>query len=42
MKTYLTLILTGLVLSGCSSLTSEQKAKLDSLTPCEKMDGLIT
>ena len=42
MKTYLTLILTGLILSGCSSLTSEQKAKLDSLTPCEKMDGLIT
>ena len=42
MKTYISLILTGLILSGCSSLTSEQKAKLDSLTPCEKMGGLIT
>ncbi len=42
MKTYISLILTGLILSGCSSLTSEQKAKLDNLTPCEKMDGLIT
>ena len=41
MKTYISLVLTGLILSGCSSLTTEQKAKLDNLTPCEKMDGLI-
>ncbi|MCK8103893.1 hypothetical protein [Pseudoalteromonas sp. 2CM36K] len=41
MKTYISLVLTGLILSGCCSLTTEQKAKLDNLTPCEKMDGLI-
>ena len=41
MKTYISLVLTGLILSGCGSLTTEQKAKLDNLTPCEKMDGLI-
>ena len=35
MKTYISLILTGLILSGCSSLTSEQKACVEKLRGVE-------
>lgn len=42
MKKYLPLVLTGLVLSGCSSLNIEQKAAIDTLSPCEKINGLLS
>ncbi|HEA17916.1 MAG TPA: hypothetical protein ENH88_16020 [Pseudoalteromonas prydzensis] len=41
MKKYLSVLLTGLILSGCSSFTTEQKASIDNLTPCEKINGLL-
>ncbi|WP_404343968.1 hypothetical protein [Pseudoalteromonas mariniglutinosa] len=41
MKKCLSVLLTGLILSGCSSLTTEQKQAIDNLTPCEKIDGLL-
>ncbi len=41
MKKSLSVLLTGLILSGCTSLTPEQKANIDSLTPCEKINGLL-
>ena len=42
MKTYIPLLLTGLFLSGCTSLTAEQKTTIDNLTPCEKINGLLS
>lgn len=42
MKKSLTILLGGLILSGCASLTPEQQAKIDNLTPCEKINGLLT
>lgn len=41
MKKSLSVVLIAIILSGCSSLTSEQKAQIDSLTPCEKINGLL-
>ncbi len=41
MKKSLTVLLGGLILSGCTNLTPEQKATIDNLTPCEKINGLL-
>lgn len=42
MKKSLTVLLGGLILSGCTNLTPEQKATIDKLTPCEKINGLLS
>lgn len=41
MKKSLTVLFAGIILAGCTSLTTEQKATLDNLTPCEKINGLL-
>ncbi|NMR25577.1 hypothetical protein HH219_08570 [Pseudoalteromonas sp. NEC-BIFX-2020_015] len=41
MKKSLSVLLTGLILSGCTSLTTEQQTTIDNLTPCEKINGLL-
>ncbi|MDP2633195.1 MAG: hypothetical protein ACPG5Z_08180 [Pseudoalteromonas sp.] len=42
MKKSLSAIFTAMVLAGCTSLTAEQQAQIDSLTPCEKISGLLS
>ncbi|MBE0380566.1 hypothetical protein [Pseudoalteromonas prydzensis] len=41
MKKSLTVLFTGVILAGCTSLAPEQQAKIDNLTPCEKINGLL-
>ena len=41
MKKPLAALLTGLVLTGCTGLTTEQQAAIDNLTPCEKINALL-
>ncbi|WP_394189712.1 hypothetical protein [Pseudoalteromonas atlantica] len=42
MKKSFSVVFTAMVLSGCTSLTTEQQAQIDSLTPCEKISGLLS
>ena len=43
MKSYITLIAASIALSGCvNTLSSEQKAQIDNMTPCDKIQGLLT
>lgn len=42
MKTSLTLLLSGFILAGCTSFAPEQQAKIDNLTACEKVSGLLS
>ncbi|MCQ8878373.1 hypothetical protein NQT69_10220 [Pseudoalteromonas shioyasakiensis] len=41
MKKSLTVLFTGIILAGCTSLSPEQQAQIDNLTPCEKINGLL-
>ena len=41
MKKPLAALLTGLVLTGCTGLTTEQQTAIDNLTPCEKINALL-
>ena len=41
MKKSLTVLFTGLILAGCSTVTPEQQAAVDNLTACEKVNALL-
>lgn len=41
MKKLASVVFTGLVISGCSSVVTEQTAAIDQLTPCNKIQTLL-
>ena len=41
MKTSLTILFTGFILVGCSTVTPEQQTAIEKLTACEKVDALV-